>query len=605
MRLFGGAEAEEGSGKMMRRLLSFLLAALMATGLSIPVSGAPEEPVEPEGSVSTDSLALPGDEAETPDEPAEPEEDETAEVPAEPEASEEPEAPVEPEQSDPEEEPAEPAEDGEAAQDGEEPADSLQAGWVKKKGVWYYGDGKGGYLTGWQDLGGARYYLDATGAMRTGWQKLDGAWYWFKNSGAQVTGWQWVAGKWYYLDPTAAGAMATGWLDEGGARYYLEPDGAMHTGWLYQDGAWYCFNGSGAMVTGWYNDGRHLFYMDAEGKMLSGVQVLDGETYYLNESHDGTFGAAHTGWLYDGGDWYCFDSAGRQVFGWYSDGKRLFYMGADGKMLSGTQVLDGKTYYFSDSHDGTFGAVRTGWLQIGGTWYHADDTGAVETGLRYINGATYYLDPANGGAMLTGWQSVEGATRFFKSSGVMATGPQYWEGDMYLLDADGFLVTNEDRQLLGKTFHVDENGVIEGYLTATSAQAIEVLNKVGWNLRAAFNWSKSLPYSNRYLRATKGSIHSDFYANYGFTRKTGNCYVMASTFYQMARLLGYEVYFVEGHVGSRWSAIGADHGWTEIILDGQLYVFDPNFTNETGLNGYQIRYGQRGTWQYKNYARAD
>ena len=38
--------------------------------------------------------------------------------------------------------------------------------------------------------------------------------------------------------------------------------------------------------------------------------------------------------------------------------------------------------------------------------------------------------------------------------------------------------------------------------------------------------------------------------------------------------------------------------WVEIKINGTTYVFDPDFTNETGRNGYMITYGQSGTWRY-------
>ena len=45
------------------------------------------------------------------------------------------------------------------------------------------------------------------------------------------------------------------------------------------------------------------------------------------------------------------------------------------------------------------------------------------------------------------------------------------------------------------------------------------------------------------------------------------------------------------------------HSWTEIVENGKIYVYDPNFTNETGRNGYRITYGQSGTWRYADYHR--
>ena len=79
---------------------------------------------------------------------------------------------------------------------------------------------------------------------------------------------------------------------------------------------------------------------------------------------------------------------------------------------------------------------------------------------------------------------------------------------------------------------------------------------------------------------------------------------MASTFCYMARLLGYETYYVEGQVPLASGGMGP-HGWCEIVIDGFTYVFDPDFTNNTGRNGFQIYYGMSGTWRYSNYKRVE
>ena len=77
---------------------------------------------------------------------------------------------------------------------------------------------------------------------------------------------------------------------------------------------------------------------------------------------------------------------------------------------------------------------------------------------------------------------------------------------------------------------------------------------------------------------------------------------MACTFYRMAKMLGYELYPISGWVPASRGGM-TPHSWTEIVEDGKTYVYDPNFTNETGRNGYRIIYGQSGTWRYADYHR--
>lgn len=134
-------------------------------------------------------------------------------------------------------------------------------------------------------------------------------------------------------------------------------------------------------------------------------------------------------------------------------------------------------------------------------------------------------------------------------------------------------------------------------------KAAAVLDQVGWNLRAAFDWSASLTY---YGHGAEGmpddpSPGIEWFADFGFTNLKGNCYVMAATFYEMAVLLGYAPRQMSGEVPLASGGVGP-HSWVEIDFDGQTYVFDPDFTYGTGRNGYMITYGQSGTWRYSNYS---
>ena len=95
---------------------------------------------------------------------------------------------------------------------------------------------------------------------------------------------------------------------------------------------------------------------------------------------------------------------------------------------------------------------------------------------------------------------------------------------------------------------------------------------------------------------------SEAMALYGFQNGVGDCYVMAATFYYMAKTLGYDAHQMAGYVPLSSGGMGV-HSWVEIDMNGTTYVFDPDFTNETGRNGYQITYGTSGTWVYSSYYR--
>ena len=79
----------------------------------------------------------------------------------------------------------------------------------------------------------------------------------------------------------------------------------------------------------------------------------------------------------------------------------------------------------------------------------------------------------------------------------------------------------------------------------------------------------------------------EWYAEYGFVNGKGNCYVMAAMFCEMAKTLGYDAHLISGKV-PLWNGGWGPHSWVEVIIDGVVYVCDPDFTNETGSNGYYV-----------------
>ena len=133
-------------------------------------------------------------------------------------------------------------------------------------------------------------------------------------------------------------------------------------------------------------------------------------------------------------------------------------------------------------------------------------------------------------------------------------------------------------------------------------QACAVLDQVGWDLRAAFDWS----VMTYVYTPGDASLGPRYFADLGFRRHYGDCYVMAACFSEMAKALGYDAHCVFGAVKSN-SRPGMNeiHGWVEINMDGVLYVCDPSFHNHGGGNGYLIHYGDRGTWVYVDYARVN
>ena len=351
---------------------------------------------------------------------------------------------------------------------------------------------------------------------------------------------------------------------------------------------------------GWNLIDGKKYYADANGKIMTGWVKYENSWYYLQTEKEcpETPGAMKTGWLLYNNKWYYLDAS------------------ENGKMVDGKwKLIDGKWYHFYSG-----GVMETGWTGQTGAWYHLNENGAMETGWLKQNNNWYYLDPARGGKMVASeWMLIDGRWYHFYGGGGMETGWTKQNGNWYHLNANGametgWIIMNDDWYYLypaGNSSGAPEGAmavdtVINGYVVAPDGVyneayqgAYNVLNQVGWNLRAAYNWSANLPYVNYSNDPSPGSKN---FAIHGFKTKTGDCYVMAGTFYYMAKLLGYDAHQIAGYVPLRSGNMGV-HSWVEIDINGSTYVFDPDFTHETGRNGYQISYGMSGTWRYSNYYR--
>ncbi|MDO4488083.1 MAG: hypothetical protein Q4B67_03205 [Eubacteriales bacterium] len=95
-----------------------------------------------------------------------------------------------------------------------------------------------------------------------------------------------------------------------------------------------------------------------------------------------------------------------------------FWFDADGSMATGFRTINGKTFYFNESSDGTLGAMKTGLVTIGANRYYFATT-----------------RDSNGGAMVTGWVDINGKFYYFRNDGRMAVNATTPDG--YRVDATG------------------------------------------------------------------------------------------------------------------------------------------------------------------------
>ncbi len=143
---------------------------------------------------------------------------------------------------------------------------------------------------------------------------------------------------------------------------------------------------------------------------------------------------------------------------------------------------------------------------------------------------------------------------------------------------------------------------IPGTSDPSYAKAAEILSSLNWDINKAFNWSAGLTYYGHGKKDMPevADPGTNWFANYGYDNRKGNCFVMAATFFQFARLCGYAPRQMVGMVPSRKGGLTI-HSWVEIDVDGKTYVYDPDFQMNRGTSGFKLQYGQKGTWRYTDY----
>ena len=205
-----------------------------------------------------------------------------------------------------------------------------------------------------------------------------------------------------------------------------------------------------------------------------------------------------------------------------------------------------------------------------------------------------------------GWETVDGVKYYYVNGEKITNKVKKIGKYTYCFDKTGKLVTNKPYyKVNSKTYYkIKKNGQATK-LSAVETMAAVRLQKCKGNLKKAFNWSVSLQYAGNVKVSKKTPTE---YGLYGFKTGTGDCYVMAATFYWMAKVAGYDAHYVKGYFQKSGGKKGA-HAWVEIDqkVNGKkkTYVYDPNFQKEYKLNGYKLTYGAKRTLKYVNYKRVN
>ena len=414
---------------------------------------------------------------------------------------------------------------------------------------------------------------------------------------------------WWYLEKGQVSFKVNDIL-QGTANLYPEDEG--EEGWWYVrnsqvtgtetvaknvNGWWYVHDGkvdfdyTGVKhnENGWWAiiDGKVDFYYNGFLSNENGWWYLEKGTVTFKKN-DILKGVANTDPEAEGEEawWYIknskvtdIETVAKNAYGWWyvRDGKVDFeYTGIQQNENGWWRIVDGKVDFNCNSVEEN----EHGW------WYLKN--GKVDFSYNGLAKNSY------------GWWYIKNGGVDFSYQGLA-----YYDGSWFYME-DGKLNWGYSGKAsipgYNREFDVIDGCVPGGKVPPTAAlanKAESVLDSIGWNLRAAFNYSV-MPWTVYDVNGSYGVAH---YATYGFNNHHGNCYVMAGTFVTLARELGYEAYQMSGSVPSIYGGL-TPHSWAEVKMeDGKWYVFDPDFAGEAGGNGYQFSYGTRGTWRYTGYSR--
>ena len=439
------------------------------------------------------------------------------------------------------------------------------------------------------------------------------------------------------LSEVKAGVIAE---DADGNLYYYDADGIKQTtaGWVYWNGKKYFASGNGSLyVNRVITFGTYGYYMGADGSVTVGhFQGADGVYRYADEEgnvEDESYGKlAAIGWREK--QYFAHGGFGELYHDRFiSFGSTIYYMTTDGSIEKRPIDAGKGCIYLPDSETGAIEKTgKAGWLVDlqNNTKRFTKGDGTIYAN-RIITFGTYgYYMGEDGSVMVGHFQDGNGVYRYADQNGnledssygiLAASGwreKQYFAhggfGELYrnrfitfgtiayYMGEDGAVIKEPFEFSPGVTITPDSATGSMPYHTYANLKkdadalrmANSILDKVGRDLKKGFDWSASaITYETMSVDPNLGSA---YYAAPGFYQNRGNCFTMAGTFYYFARALHYNVQHIAGtHQGTSgdWP-----HSWVEILLNGETYVCDPDFTMEWNRNGYMIRYGEKGTLKY-------
>jgi len=281
------------------------------------------------------------------------------------------------------------------------------------QGNWYYLDNEGHKLTGPQTIDSFNLYFHDNGIQAKGEKvTIDGKDYYYdKDNGRKVTDTSIeVDGKTYLAD-------ADGILTE---KTQL-PTQVVTGGHFQSDNQkdWYYYTANGEKLTGWQNVDGVILYFDKDGKQVKGQEREIGGKYYRFDENDGSlltnqwhhtsiFNGYRTEPQFTTYTNYLGED-GAAFIGWHTIDSKRYYFKPDGLLAKNdTVTIDGKIYLFDYQGQlvkNKYGIVETpSMFHANTSTYRTNANGEVLTGKQIIDGKEYIFGSTG--------QVVDGVVRY-------------------------------------------------------------------------------------------------------------------------------------------------------------------------------------------------
>ena len=220
--------------------------------------------------------------------------------------------------------------------------------------------------------------------------------------------------------------------------------------------------------------------------------------------------------------------------------------------------------------DGTWAVNR--WLYVGDKTYHVDENGYIQSGLTSINGKVYYLYQE--GTIARSWTLINGNWYYFNFDGSMAVNTLV---DGLFLGNDGKIISTGDQIPPQKT---ELRQIVDMILTSIIKPEMTEEEMI-----AACYWYM---VNNHTYNRTYDKPSGDWTGTYALeilSSGQGNCFRFAAGYAYLLNALGYETKVITGEIGTRKGGM-TPHGWTEVKIDGNWYVFDTELQYANGKKNY-------------------